>query len=430
MTLGAGTADELDRAYAKVSRRLLPLLLLGYIVAYLDRVNVGFAKLEMLADLRFSETVYGFGAGIFFIGYFLFEVPSNLILHRVGARLWIARIMISWGLISAAMMFARTPAAFYFLRFLLGAAEAGFFPGVIYYLTHWYPAERRGEITAKFMTGVAISSVIGSVLSGWILQSFEGVHGWAGWQWLFLLEALPAVVVGGCILLRLNDSAAQAAWLSEREKELLSADLVRSGSAAPAGSPADAFRDRRVWFACLIYFCIVMGLYGTSFWLPTIVADLGIRSPLRIGLLTAIPYAVATIGMVLAGRSADRSRERRWHVAVPAALAALGLAASVSTHDVATAIAALSLATLGILSAIPLFWSLPTAYLRGAAAAVGIAVINSFGNLAGFLGPYVIGWTKDHTGSTTAGMYIVAAFVLAAGILVIAGIPARAVSGR
>ncbi len=425
------TVASLDSIYARVARRIVPLMLLGYITAYLDRVNVGFAKLQMLDDLGFSQTVYGFGAGIFFIGYFLFEVPSNMILHRVGARRWLARIMISWGVISAAMMFVETPTSFYVLRFLLGAAEAGFFPGVIYYLTQWFPAARRGRIVAIFMTGVAISSVIGSLLSGWIMETFAGTHGLAGWQWMFLLEAIPAVLLGFYLWFHLQDSIGSVTWLSPGEKTALAEDIARDEVTRPAGSYGDAFRDGRVWFGCLIYFCLVVGLYGISFWLPTIVSDLGVKRALHVGMLTAIPYAVAAVGMVLIGRSADRRLERRWHIAIPAALGALGLVLSVGlSGNAVLALAALSLATLGILSSAPLFWSLPTAYLSGATAAAGIAIINSFGNLAGFASPYLIGWVKDTTGSTANGIYCVAAFVLMGGVLVLLGIPARAVSRR
>ena len=373
--------------------------------------------------MQFSQTVYGLGAGIFFIGYFLFEVPSNLILHRVGARRWLARIMISWGIVSAMMLFVTTPAHFYVLRFLLGAAEAGFFPGVIFYLTQWYPSTRRAKITALFMTGIAICSVIGSLLSGWIMQSFDGVYGWGGWQWLFLLEALPAVLVGLILLFRLDDSRQQARWLSDEEKSILAADLERDAGAQPAGTLRDALRDGRVWFGCLIYFCAVIGLYGISFWMPTIVSDMGVKSSLHIGMLTAIPYAVGGIGMVLVGRSSDRRRERRWHIAIPAALGALGLAMSVVlAENTILAMMALTLATFGVLAVPPLFWSIPTAFLRGAAAAAGIAVINSFGNLAGFVGPYAVGWIRDATGSTGSGMYLIAACGLLSGVLVLIGV--------
>jgi D-galactonate transporter len=412
------TPADLDSLYSKVTRRIVPLMVLGYIAAYLDRVNVGFAKLQMLEDLQFSQTVYGFGAGIFFVGYFLFEVPSNMVLHRIGARRWLARIMISWGLISAAMMFVTTPASFYTLRFLLGAAEAGFFPGVIYYLTQWYPAARRGRIVALFMTGVAICSFAGSLISGAIMQAFDGVSGLAGWQWLFVIEALPALVIGVYYLFRLTDNIQSATWLQPDEKAVLAAQLAAEDASKPAGTFKTAFQDWRVWVACFMYFCCASGLYGLGFWLPTIVADMGVKSTLEIGLLTAIPYGVAGVGMVLVGRSSDRNLERRWHFAVSAAMGGLGLVLSVQFASYpAIALAALTLATLGVLSASPLFWNFPTALLKGAAAAAGIAVINSIGNLAGFGIPFLVGWIKDATGSTANGMYCIAALLFSGAVL-------------
>lgn len=417
----------LDRTYSKITRRIVPLLLMGYIVAYLDRVNVGFAKLQMVADLQFGDAVYGFGAGIFFLGYFFFEVPSNWMLHRVGARVWIARIMMTWGLISAAMMFVSTPTDFYVLRFLLGAAEAGFFPGVILYLTQWYPSARRAQITAVFMTGIAISSVTGSVLSGWILETLDGTHGLSGWQWMFLVEALPALLLSVCIYFGLDDDIASAKWLAAEEKSLLTAELSRDAAPEQVTSFSGALRDGRVWFACLIYFCAMTGLYGISFWLPTIIADMGVERPMHIGLLAAVPYSVAAVGMVLVGRSADHRREHRWHVAVPAMLGALGLILSVMLlRQPFVALMALTVATFAVLTVPPLFWSLPTGYLRGAGAAAGIAVINSFGNLGGFASPYMVGWVRAATGSTAGGMYTVAAFLFLVAVLVIRGIPPRA----
>ena len=407
------TANDLERLYSKVTRRILPLLMLGYVAAYLDRVNVGFAKLQMLGDLHFSQTVYGFGAGIFFVGYFLFEVPSNMVLHKLGARRWLARIMISWGIISAAMMFVTTPASFYVLRFLLGAAEAGFFPGVIYYLTQWYPDARRGRIIAIFMTGVAICSFAGSLISGAIMQSFNGVGGLAGWQWLFLLEAAPAIVIGVYFLMKLTDNIEGATWLKPAEKSVLASELLREKVGNPAGTFKSAFSDPRVWLSCLIYFCVASGLYGLGFWLPTIIADMGVKSTLDVGMLTAIPYGVAAVGMVLVGRSSDRRGERRWHFAVPAALGSLGLIVSVQFSQYpAVSLAALTLATFGVLAASPMFWNLPTSFLKGAAAAAGIAVINSCGNLSGFVIPFLVGWIKDATGSTANGMYCIAVLLL------------------
>lgn len=417
-----------EATYARVTWRLLPLLFLCYVTSYLDRVNVGFAKLQMLQDLQFSETVYGLGAGIFFIGYFLFEVPSNVILHKVGARLWIARIMISWGIISGAMIFVNSPGMFYLMRFLLGVAEAGFFPGVILYLTYWYPSQRRGKITALFMTGIAISGVIGGPLSGWILHTFPGVYGLTGWQWMFILEAIPSVVLGVVVVFYLKDRIGDAAWLSEDEKRLLENRIREEETGKPSISMGQMFSDIKVWLSALIYFCFVMGLYGISFWLPTIIKTTGVADPFNIGLLTAVPYAVAAVAMIMIGRSADQLRERRWHVALPAFLGCVGLLFStVYDHNTLLAMASLTLAAVGILTTLPLFWSLPTAFLSGTAAAAGIALINSLGNLAGFVSPYVVGWLVDMTHSTNSGMFVLAATLLLGGMLTLA-VPARVVN--
>lgn len=418
-----------ERTYAKVTWRLLPLLFLCYIVAYLDRVNVGFAKLQMLSDLQFSETVYGLGAGIFFIGYFIFEVPSNLILHRVGARAWIARIMITWGVISSAMMFVTTPAMFYIMRFLLGVAEAGFFPGIILYLTYWYPSHRRGRITSLFMTAVPLAGVVGSPLSGWIMERFAGVHGWAGWQWLFLLEGLPSVLVGILVLVYLDNDIRSAKWLTDAEKAYLVDQIHNDRAPDSAHSLGEAMRNPKVWILSLVYFGIVMGLYGIGFWLPTLVKATGVKSALDVGLLSAIPYAAATIVMVLVGRSADARRERRWHIAIPCLLGAVGLVMSaVNASSTQLALVSLTLACAGISTALPLFWSCPTAILTGAAAAGGIAGINSLGNLAGFVSPYMVGYIKDLTQSTNAGMYALAGFLVVSALLVLLCIPARLVN--
>lgn len=413
----AGSAFE-AATYAKVTWRLLPMLFLCYVASYLDRVNVGFAKLQMLNDLKFSETVYGLGAGIFFIGYFIFEIPSNMMLHRVGARLWIARIMITWGLISGAMIFVDSPTSFYAMRFLLGVAEAGFFPGVILYLTYWYPAQRRGKMTALFMTGVPVSGVIGGPLSGWIMKALPGVHGLAGWQWMFILEAIPSLLLGVLVIFYLQDRIRGAAWLSEQEKQLLEAQIAAETSHKQEASLSQMFANPRVWLMALIYFCFVMGLYGISFWLPTIIKATGVTDTFNIGLLTAIPYATAAIAMILIGHSADQRRERRWHVAIPAVLGCIGLILStVYDHNTLLAMSALTLATVGIISVLPLFWSLPTAFLGGLAAAAGIALINSLGNLAGFVSPYLVGWLKDQTHSTNSGMYVLAGSLLLGALL-------------
>ena len=427
---GVSDAASEDAIYRKVSWRLVPFLLLCYVVAYLDRVNVGFAKLQMLNDLKFSETIYGLGAGIFFIGYFLFEVPSNVILHRVGARIWIARIMITWGLISGAMMFVTTPMMFYVLRFLLGVAEAGFFPGIILYLTYWYPADRRGRTTTYFMTAIALSGVIGGPLSGWVMQAFDGHNGWAGWQWMFLIEGVPSILVGLWVLAFLDDRIRHAKWLTEDEKAVLERNIAAENQHKEDPPIGRVFSSPRVWLMAAIYFSFVMGLYGVSFWLPTIIKQTGVSSALHIGLLTAIPYGCAVIGMVLFASSADRRGERRWHIAIPALIGAIGLVLSVHWRgDTTLAMVALTIATIGILTTLPLFWSLPTAFLAGTGAAAGIALINSLGNLAGFISPYAVGWLKDATQSTDSGMYLLAGCMVVGAALALS-VPARMVNRR
>ena len=420
--------DSFESAtYKKVGWRLIPFLLLCYVVAYLDRVNVGFAKLQMLQDLKFSDTIYGLGAGIFFIGYFLFEVPSNVILHRVGARVWIARIMVTWGAISAGMMFVESATSFYILRFFLGMAEAGFFPGIILYLTYWYPAARRARMIALFMSAIALSGVIGGPLSGWIMQSFAGTYGLKGWQWLFLLEGLPSVAIGIATFFYLDDRIAHAKWLTPEEKALLERNIVVENATKQDLSIREVFSDKRVWLMSLIYFSFVMGLYGISFWLPSIIKATGVKDAFQIGMLTAIPYGSAVLAMIVVSRSADRLRERRWHIAIPAVLGAIGLVLSaVWGQNTVLAMAALTLATMGILTTLPLFWSLPTSFLAGAGAAAGIALINSVGNLAGFVSPFLVGWLKDMTQSTNAGMYMLATS-LVLGALLTLSVPARLV---
>jgi len=421
-----------DSVYARVSRRIVPLIMLCYVVAYLDRVNVGFAKLQMSQALNFSETVYGLGAGIFFLGYFLFEVPSNLLMNKIGARIWIARIMITWGLISGAFAFVQTPTQFYAMRFLLGLAEAGFYPGIILYLTYWYPSHRRARIVAMFMAAIPISGIFGNPLSGWIMSAFHGAGaagGWQGWQWMFVIEAIPAVLVGLLVLWKFDDSIRKAKWLSEDEKQILEANIAadNKGKTEHPGI-GKVFSDPRVWMMSLIYFAFVMGQYGLTFWMPTLVKSAGVKDTLMVGVLSAIPYVCAAITMVLIGRSADARRERRWHLVVPALMGAVGFAVvAMAGHNVALSIVFLSLAAAGVLTCAPLFWSLPTAFLQGTAAAAGIAAINSVGNLAGFVSPYMIGALKDMTGSTSAGMYALAG-VLVLGCIAVLRTPPKLVN--
>ncbi|OZI61222.1 MFS transporter [Bordetella genomosp. 11] len=421
-------ASAEDPLYRKVTLRIVPFLVLCYVVAYLDRVNVGFAKLQMLQDLQFSDTVYGLGAGIFFLGYFIFEVPSNIILHRVGARRWIARIMITWGIISSAMIFVTTPGMFYLLRFLLGLAEAGFFPGIILYLTYWFPHARRGRITTFFMTAVPLSGLIGGPISGWIMHTFHGDHGMAGWQWLFILEGIPSVIIGLIVLVFLDDRVSQAKWLTESERATLARNIEAEEKEKQDPPIREAMTKPRVWAMASIYFSFVMGLYGVGFWMPTLVRNTGVQDPLTIGLLTAVPNLFAVIGMVLISRSSDRKHERRWHLAVPSLIGAAGLVFSaLYAGNTWIAIAALTVANVGICTVLPLFWSLPTAVLGGTAAAAGIALINSVSNLAGFISPYLVGWLKDTTGSTNSGIYVLAA-CLCVGALVALAQPAKLVN--
>ena len=409
--------------------RIVPFLMLCYFVAYLDRVNVGFAKLQMAQELKFSETVFGFGAGVFFLGYFIFEVPSNLIMHRVGARMWIARIMITWGMISGAFMFVSSETMFYVLRFLLGAAEAGFFPGIILYLTYWYPSQRRARIVATFMSAIPVSAIFGNPLSGYIMDRFNQTNGWSGWQWMFLIEAVPAFLIGIVTLLYLDNGIRSAKWLTEDEKQLLEAAIAdehQAKTTSPAGKPG-VFKDGRVWLMCLIYFCFVLGQYGLNFWMPTLVKASGVTGNFNIGLVSAIPYIVTFFTMLALGRHADCRRERRWHLAIPATVSAMGFIVAATAPNVFVAIAALSVAAAGTISCAPLFWSLPTAFLAGAGAAAGIAWVNSVGNLAGFAGPYLVGFLKDQTGSNAAGMYMLAG-VLVIGAIATLAVPARLVN--
>ena len=426
-TAMAKTVEGTNATFRKVGLRLVPFLFLLYIVAFLDRVNVGYAKLQMGADLHFSDEVYGLGAGIFFIGYFLFEVPSNLVLARIGARIWIARILIVWGLISAGFMFVQTPTQFYVMRFLLGAGEAGFFPGVILYLTYWFPSRYRARVITTFMTAIALAGIIGGPISGWIMRDLAGVYGLFGWQWLFLAEGAPAVLLGFVTLVYLDNGPEHARWLMQHEKlairDCLEQDQRDQAAAAGPERFLASLGDRRLWTLALIGFCINIGMYGVNFFLPQLIKDIGVKDLLNIGLLSAIPYTIAGISMIANGRHSDVRIERRWHTAVPAVVAAAGLAlaASTGTAQPFAAFVGLTLATAGGLCAISAFWSMPPALLRGTAAAGGIAVICSIANLGGLVGPYIMGWARAHLQSSAGGLYAVAAFlVLAAALAVLA----------
>jgi D-galactonate transporter len=424
----AGAATEV-LPYGKIAWRIMPILFIGYIIAYLDRVNVGFAKLQMMGDLHFSSSAYGLGAGIFFIGYFFFEVPSNIILHKVGARIWICRVLVVWGIVSACTALVRTPLEFYIVRFLLGVAEAGFFPGMILYLTYWFPSHHRAKMVATLMAGNPVSGILGGPLSGFILHRFSGVHGFAGWQWLFVIEALPAVILGVVILFYLDNRVADARWLSEAEKSMVMADIAAEARAKTHVSLKSVFFSARTWLMCAILFGIVMGSYAIGFWQPTIIRQTGVSNPFYIGLLTAVPYTLALISMIFTGRHADHKRERRWHVVVPVLLAAVGFALCTQAgNSTIIAMIGLIMAVVGVVTALPMFWALPTSFLGGVAAAAGIAFVNCTGNLAGFFSPAIIGALKDYTGSLNSGLFLVSACLLASVGLILAFVPAKLVN--
>jgi sugar phosphate permease len=430
VAVGATTMDEATKAYSKVTWRLLPFLFLCYVFAYLDRVNVGFAKLQMMSDLGLSEAVYGMGAGVFFAGYLLFEIPSNIAMLKVGARKWITRIMVTWGLISAGMMFVSSPTSFYVLRFLLGVAEAGFFPAILLYLTYWFPSGRRGKVTALFMTGIPMSGVIGGPLSGMIMGTMDGVSGYHAWQWVFVLEAIPTIILGCMAWFYLDDRVSDAKWLSESEKSLLQHELSQDNHGKHLHSLRDGLVNPRVWLLSAIYLFYTMGLYGISFWLPTIIKASGVKSAFDIGMLTMIPYAAATVTMILVGRSSDKRRERRWHLALAGVAGAVGLAWSAAYADnTAVAMLALTLATMGIITTISQFWLLPPAILSGAAAAAGIALANSVGSVSGMIAPYMLGVVKTLTNSTNTGVIAIAICLLVGCVLTFA-IPAKAVNHK
>ena len=427
MPAAAGSDFE-TRTYAKVARRLIPFLMLCYLGAYLDRVNVGFAKLQMLNDLKWSDTIYGLGAGIFFLGYFLFEVPSNLILHKYGARRWLARIMLTWAAISACFAFVSTPTTFYIMRFLLGAAEAGFAPGVILYITYWFPSKRRAKMLSIFFMAIPLANIVGGPLSGWILQAFADVHGFRGWQWLFMLEAIPSLLLGVAILFYLDDSIAAAKWLTPEEKKLLQENIAEDDSGKVAHHSVGSFlSDRRVWLLAAIYFCVVMGQYGITFWLPTIVRNSGVNNVVLVGLLSAIPYLCALVALPFIGMSSDRTKARRLHCALPMVVAATALFTLPLTSGVGTALALLSFAAVGSIASSSQFWSLPTAFLGGMTAAAGIATINCIANLAGFVSPSVVGWLNDFTGKQGAGLMFTSSALLLGAVLVLL-LPAKTVN--
>lgn len=424
---GRPASPTLDSTYRKVTLRLIPFLAILWILAWLDRVNIGFAKLQMLDDLKFSEAVYGLGAGIFFLGYFFFEVPSNLLLEKFGAKKTIMRITIGWGITSIAMMFVTTPGMFYFLRFLLGVFEAGFYPGIVLYLTYWYASDRRAKAFGMFMSASALAGVIGGPLAGAIMSNMGGINGWSGWQWLFLIEGIPSVIAGVVTFFYLTDKPEQAKWLTAEERRLLREDLDNDskGQGHREHNIMAGLKDRRVWLLIAIYFCLLCGNSTLTFWAPSVIKDVGFASPVTIGYIAAAAYLLGAAGMIWNGGHSDRHQEVRYHFAVAALLGSIGMVALGALINVSAipALVAMTLGIVGTMSAIPVFWQLPPRFLSGAAAAAGIALINSIANLAGAGSPYMMGLIKSATGTQAIGWFIIAAIQLIAVVLVIKFIP-------
>lgn len=411
--------DRSDIILRKAAWRLIPLMMLMYVASFLDRVNIGFAALQMNEDLGFSAQIYGLGAGIFFWGYFLFEVPSNLMLEKVGARIWMCRIMVTWGLLSMATAFVTGPASFFAIRFLLGAAEAGLYPGMILYMTYWFPQATRARFIALFLAAVPLSNVIGAPLSGWLL-GFEGYF--RGWQNMLLIEGVPSVLLGIAVLFLLPDNPRAARWLTTEEKEIietrLAADKKHDTALGTVHGFWDMLKDKRVWILMIPDFGIVIGLYALGLWMPQMVKAMGYTN-IETGWLVALAYFTAIAAMVLWGLSSDRKGERVGHVAIAALAGAAGLIGAALLSDPVLVIAFFCLAASGIYAALAVFWTLPTALLRGTAAAAGLALINSFANLGGFFGPSITGWLKDLTGNYVLGLEVMAGMLGIAAIAVL-----------
>ncbi len=415
-----------DATYKKVALRFIPFLMICYVVAYLDRINIGIAKLNMLSDLQFSEEIYGLGAGLFFIGYFLFEVPSNIIMHKIGPKVWIARIMVTWGIISALMIFVTQPWQFYVLRFFLGIAEAGFYPGVILFLTYWFPNRRRGKVTALFQAGIPVAGIIGSPLSGWLMATFDQVNGHHGWQWMFVLEAIPTIPLAIIALCLLNNNVQDAKWLSTAQRELILKEIQQDNHNKEHLPFLKILADKRVWKIICMTFPAMAGLYTLGFYLPTLIRDAGAEGSLMIGLLCAIPYTVAIVSMILVGRSSDLRVERRWHLAIVLLMGAIGLLLSVwFGKNLTMVVIALSIAAAGIISFSPIMWTIPTAFLGGITAAAAIGVINSLANLGGFVSPYLIGFITDTFHSPEYAIYIIAASLVCSALLALSFDPKK-----
>lgn len=417
--------DDTSTLYNKINWRLLPFLLICYLFAYLDRVNIGFAKLQMQGDLGFSDAAYGVGAGIFFIGYVLFEIPSNLMLPRIGARKTFSRILVLWGITSACMLFVRNVPMFYAMRFLLGIFEAGFAPGMIYYLSCWYGPQRMARAIAIVFLAGPLGGIVGGPVSAWLITALSGTGGLAGWQWMFLVEGLPCILLGVLALYFVPNRPADAAWLTEQEKRLLANEI--GSSAAHRHSFLAVARDVRVYVLALAYFCIIAAIYAISFWLPTFIKAQGVNDTVQLGWYSALPYVAAAFGMYYMGRRSDRVGERRFHSAVPATAGGLLLAASILVDgNLAASLVLLTLGTCALWMAYTVFWAMPSEYIKGPAAAGGIALINTIGLSGGFWGPAIIGWAKTATGNLHLGVLILAALPIIAALIILANkLPAK-----
>ncbi|UVE19586.1 MFS transporter [Pseudomonas sp. LS44] len=409
--------------YRKISWRIMPLLMVAYVVAFLDRINIGYAQLQMKETLAFSDAVYALGAGIFFIGYLLFEVPSNLLLEKAGVRKTLLRIMVCWGIVAMAMMFVQTPTQFYVLRFLLGVFEAGFTPGALLYLTYWYPPARRARMIAVFLLGAIIASLIAGPLSGVIMKFLDGINGWHGWQWLFLVQGLPAPLLGLLAWFVLVDRPEQAAWLSAEEKVRLRQQFdaeSQSASKANHGSLRDLLGDPKVWTLSLVYVLMVAGTYFIAFSTPTLIRSWGVADVLEIGLYATLPQLFAIAGVILLGRSSDRHGERRWHFTAGALTAASGMALiALAEGQLGLSLAGLCLAVLGLTSVTPVFFALTSDYLPRASVAAGIALVSSLGNLGGAISPSVTNALNAASGGTAYSLYLVMSLYLLAAFIVL-----------
>ncbi|CAB3738755.1 Putative metabolite transport protein NicT [Paraburkholderia rhynchosiae] len=421
-------SDEVTVINRKIAWRVIPLLFICYIVSYLDRINISVAKLQMTGDLHFSNAVYAFGASVFFWGYVLFEVPSNLLLSRFGARVWIARIMITWGLFSAAVAFVEPIAGFlglssatvfFIVRCLLGACEAGFFPGVILYLSYWYAPRGQSRVLSGFLLALPVATIIGAPLSGWLLLSMNGAMNFRGWQWMFVIEGLPAVALGLVVLAFLSERPENVSWLTRDQKSLV-VDQRANRQAERNDSFSHALRDVRLWILCLIYVLYGTGFYGIAFWLPTIIQSVGVKSTFHIGLFTAVPWAVSAVYMVWHANHARKSLDRRWHTALPILFGGFGIIMSACNSDnLVLSLLFMSIALSGLMGVMTVFWTLPAGFLSGTAAAAGIAVISSIGSLSGILGAFVSSVGLDLTGTMRSGTYILGTCVLLSGLVAV-----------